>query len=336
MSGLNDAAHVSKLEWIDFLKGASIILVVYGHVAIIPPDRDISAFVRYIYLFHMPLFFVISGYLFKAAPLHDFAIKRVKTLIIPYASFLILLTAIIDLTHLAKGDWALIDYGTSIARLILGGTFLHLEVGVFWFLTALFFVQIIYCKLSHLLGNATDKKMLIAMAFLYVASSILSLFFDRIISPLGISAIPFGLLCFWFGNLIRNFKVGNYITPLSSGVIILWISLEVTGTHFTLDMKYSRYFPAFLIFPLSLSFVYFIILATEKYYKIIKNRLIIIFGAASLVIMALHNYVHFFLRGVGLNMDALIIIVSIFVPVLAYFSIMRFRITRFLFLGDRG
>ncbi len=336
MSGLNDGARVSKLEWIDFLKGAGIILVVYGHVAIIPPERDISAFVRYIYLFHMPLFFVISGYLFKAAPLHDFAIKRVKTLIIPYASFLILLTAIIDLTHLARGDWTLIDYGMSIVRLILGGTFLHLEIGVFWFLTALFFVQIIYCKLFHVLGNATEKKMLITMAFVYISSSTLSLFFDRIIFPLGISAVPFGLLCFWFGNLIRNFRFENYITILSSGIVILWIALEVTGTHFILDMKYSRYFPAFLIFPLSLSLVYFIIMATEKYYKIIENKPALILGAASLVIMALHNYVHFFLRGVGLNMDAMIIIVSILVPVLAYFLIMRFRTTRFLFLGDRG
>jgi len=46
-----------RIEWLDALKGLAILLVLIGHHS--PP------FVKYIYGFHMPLFFLISGYLYK-------------------------------------------------------------------------------------------------------------------------------------------------------------------------------------------------------------------------------------------------------------------------------
>lgn len=46
----------SRVEWIDILRGFAILLVILGHNN--PP------FMAYIYGFHMPLFFILSGYLF--------------------------------------------------------------------------------------------------------------------------------------------------------------------------------------------------------------------------------------------------------------------------------
>lgn len=46
-----------RIEWIDILRGFAIFLVLLGHNN--PP------FINYIYGFHMPLFFVISGYLYN-------------------------------------------------------------------------------------------------------------------------------------------------------------------------------------------------------------------------------------------------------------------------------
>ena len=48
-----------RIEWIDIAKGIGIILVVIGHISQIEVLNDI------IYSFHMPLFFIISGYLYK-------------------------------------------------------------------------------------------------------------------------------------------------------------------------------------------------------------------------------------------------------------------------------
>lgn len=45
-------------SWIDVLKGIGIILVVIGHTSMENP------LVKWIYVFHMPLFFALSGYMF--------------------------------------------------------------------------------------------------------------------------------------------------------------------------------------------------------------------------------------------------------------------------------
>ncbi|MCD4694754.1 MAG: acyltransferase family protein, partial [Bacteroidales bacterium] len=48
-----------RFEWIDIAKGIGILLVVYGHCQ--PPPL----IEKFVYAFHMPLFFFISGFLFR-------------------------------------------------------------------------------------------------------------------------------------------------------------------------------------------------------------------------------------------------------------------------------
>lgn len=63
---------ISRIEWIDALKGFAIFTVVLGHCITdalssntFPVYHDfLTAFKDFIYIFHMPLFFTISGYLF--------------------------------------------------------------------------------------------------------------------------------------------------------------------------------------------------------------------------------------------------------------------------------
>jgi fucose 4-O-acetylase-like acetyltransferase len=54
----------SRLEHIDVAKGIGIILVVLGHNWIIRTEK--GELFRIIFSFHMPLFFFLSGVLFKA------------------------------------------------------------------------------------------------------------------------------------------------------------------------------------------------------------------------------------------------------------------------------
>ena len=46
-------------EWIDYLRGVGIILMFIGHTSVWSP------IVKWIYGFHMPLFFMLSGFLFN-------------------------------------------------------------------------------------------------------------------------------------------------------------------------------------------------------------------------------------------------------------------------------
>ena len=54
------------LDWIDYAKVIGIFLVVFGHVLqgqiACSSDNILKLLWDYIYLFHMPLFFMISGF----------------------------------------------------------------------------------------------------------------------------------------------------------------------------------------------------------------------------------------------------------------------------------
>jgi acyltransferase len=76
MRRMNPSNH--RYFWVDYAKSLAIYLMVLGHSPI--PDY---AFV-FIYSFHMPLFFLVSGFLDKNTSLHETIIKSAKTLLVPY------------------------------------------------------------------------------------------------------------------------------------------------------------------------------------------------------------------------------------------------------------
>ena len=57
------------IVWLDYARYLGIFLVIFAHSLQRIPGWDESGEVKslwdYIYLFHMPLFFVISGFLYK-------------------------------------------------------------------------------------------------------------------------------------------------------------------------------------------------------------------------------------------------------------------------------
>ena len=59
---------MKRNAYADYLKGIGIVLVVMGHCWIIPSDLY-----KYIYSFHMPLFFMITGYFSSSVNKQTFA-----------------------------------------------------------------------------------------------------------------------------------------------------------------------------------------------------------------------------------------------------------------------
>lgn len=72
---------MKRQEYIDIAKGIGILFVVIGHLT----DSDVQSF---IYLFHMPLFFFLSGLLFHDSD--NFVCKKITQLIIPFFVFSII------------------------------------------------------------------------------------------------------------------------------------------------------------------------------------------------------------------------------------------------------
>lgn len=78
----------TRIEAIDIAKGIGILLVIFGHICT-GTDETYSVKIM-IYSFHMPLFFLISGYCFNNAKYDSFKkflVSRLKTIICPYLLF---------------------------------------------------------------------------------------------------------------------------------------------------------------------------------------------------------------------------------------------------------
>ena len=78
------AASRKRIPFFDLLRGVGIILVVFGHVTHDMPVRE------FIYGFHLPLFFFLSGTLFRdrdLARFTPFIRKKARSLLIPYVVF---------------------------------------------------------------------------------------------------------------------------------------------------------------------------------------------------------------------------------------------------------
>lgn len=125
-----------RLEWIDIAKGIAIILVVLGHAT------GASVVGKYIYCFHMPLFFIISGMCFRKGRYEfpEFFRKRFRQLFLP-SIFLTLLCIII-----MKVGYHPYEYSALLQGL----------PGALWFLPVLFCVEIVYffsSKINTIVGG---------------------------------------------------------------------------------------------------------------------------------------------------------------------------------------
>ena len=89
-SGLSDHP-VKRLKWIDAAKGSAIFLVIYGHL-LYSGTWDIVN--RAIYSFHMPMFFVLSGWVWGVRPnntnFKQFVKQKTARLLLPSCCFVIL------------------------------------------------------------------------------------------------------------------------------------------------------------------------------------------------------------------------------------------------------
>ena len=139
----NNAVKKPRLEWLDALRGFTMILVVANHVAGMGFGEEWkhSSAIPFLILFRMPLFFFVSGFLaYKASQvwnLKNFGAlvwKKVKVQTIPTVVFFFLAMAILN-----RHFWPAVE--TAFHSPLKGG---------YWFTIALLYMFIIYYVFSYL------------------------------------------------------------------------------------------------------------------------------------------------------------------------------------------
>ena len=301
---------MKRLEYFDLAKGIGIFLVVLGHATFVN-DHVIT----WVFSFHMPLFFMISGILMAKSDLKDlpfrvFLHKKLRSILIPYLCFSICYT-IIDIISVFLKQITLFDLKTN---LVCTGTFAG--SGPLWFLTTLFFSQILFSRLLHWFG---DLKAFLISIVLSALGFVTWHFFEPLFNASRDDLSRFFLLNFPF-ELIRcvicmsliavpyiAYKAflkipGSYkknLYYLIAGIILSIVNILASQLNSNIDIHNLDYGNVllFLLNAFAGSSALILICRSIPIYKVFKP--ILFWGRNSLIIMATHlNFYVLYLGGV--------------------------------------
>ncbi len=151
-----------RLEWLDALRGFTMILVVAYHVAIMGFGESWrhSSSIPFLMLFRMPLFFFVSGFLaykasqvWTAGNLGTLVLKKFRVQVVPTVFFFLLATAIFHKKFLT----GMMD---NLASDMKGG---------YWFTIVLLYMFLIYYPFAYLESKLKVKSW-IPITLLFVLS----------------------------------------------------------------------------------------------------------------------------------------------------------------------
>lgn len=187
-----------RIGYIDALRGMAMILVVYFHISAYGFSSYVMGYNDIIERFRMPLFFFISGWLFKYIdrPTNEIIKQKFMVQIVPTALFLLLYLCIFD--YLSFDSFGSDKKG-------------------YWFTYVLFEFFVVYLGLKALFNRHSTKNgelyMMLAMLFLSISALYYSKYYTRYAEELGIWKIILGLfsfvkfkhiIFFWFGTFVKK------------------------------------------------------------------------------------------------------------------------------------
>ncbi len=181
-----------RIGYLDIARGIGILLVVLGH-------NDFEAFSpfgqQFIYSFHMPLFFFLSGYFINTSiPFLDYFKKRFNSVLKPYLFTIFLI-------YFALVSFEKISFQTAIGRIIksLYGSGYYIDWVQLWFLPHLFVVSLYAFIFITLVSKLQNRWVTwgVLLATLAISIPFLHAFYPFSISVFGkkyqLYGLPFSL-----------------------------------------------------------------------------------------------------------------------------------------------
>lgn len=311
-----------RIHWIDILKGIGIISVVIAHVV---TEGSVN---RFIFLFHMPLFFYLSGYLYKPNPNYkQYFIQKFQALMIPYFAFLILF-----FVPQFGFRWPLSKPLDALVLFLWGGSEFKGWLGAFWFVTSFFITQ----QLFNWLFNNLTSKLLISLNIIFLVLAYLNYYYLPHLSiPLAANLVLYTLPIFTTGYYLKGQeskvnKVFQLILLLLIGLICYFYPLLAVG------IKFAEYGVIGFSFILGI-IVVIIFITVSKYlaeYKLVTSCLSFV-GKCSMTIMFVHQAIQQFILQHLTSMFAIRIFAALAVSMFLHEVFRRFHFTRVIFLGSK-
>ncbi|MBD5517658.1 MAG: acyltransferase family protein [Lachnospiraceae bacterium] len=188
---------------VDILRGFGIVLMIMGHIKIGAQPYD-QYFSIWYHGFHMPLFYVVSGYFFVRSNVDegDFIFRKARTLLVPYLFWGIFH---IIYSFLEGGGEAGVLY-SNIINLLVNPTVAGVPIaGALWFLPALFWINVIYFFMSKFIRN--NRMLFLASLVVGVCGMVAGR--RGVHLPMAIDVALVGVAFFATGSLLREMGDGR-------------------------------------------------------------------------------------------------------------------------------
>jgi len=277
-----------RIIWIDQLKFVGIYLVILAHSGINQMLHN------YIYAFHMPLFFFISGFLFsfeKIKNFQSFLRKRSIQLLKPYLFFNIMTYLFWFFVGRKFGADSSLDISpfTPLIGIIYGnGTgYYFIHAPALWFLPCLFVVEILF----YLAFKQVEHFLLsICIIFSFLVLGKILLIYKLMFLPWSINVALIAIFFYWLGYYSRRFgifKNGSSIWEFFSILLlglIFYFSVPVNGP---VDMSSSSY-GNIILFMINATIGLVVSLLITKACSKFSISLIDLLGQNTLIILAFH------------------------------------------------
>lgn len=195
----------NRKHWIDIAKGIAIILMVVGHTSI----PNVAS--NFIYAFHMPLFFIASGFVsnYGKHTIWKYIKHKFYAIMLPFLTYstvvalLLYCIGMLDIDHLIKNGW---------------------EGYALWFIPVLFLASILAMLISRIEKDFTRFCAMLCLLLLGCDMS-----YYGISLPWTLSTVPYATFLILLGTGLKNYQKqlelqGHYFEILLLFIITLIIS----------------------------------------------------------------------------------------------------------------
>ncbi len=323
-----------RVLWADYAKFVAIYLVVLGHT-----NLPFGNFRNFIYLFHLPLFFLISGYFDNSLKysFKSYLFRNIKWLIIPYICFNIINIPISwTSVYLHPELYPGIDSFGKLLLCPLYGMILgedrvtscsYLPCGPLWFLVALFIIKIcfyFFYRFTLLLKNKFVE--ILYWLFLFLLFVLLFWFFRNLLNLYSLDSAFLSMPFYMMGFLMKKVyfpiqfreKTVSYIICILICIYMFCFGL----TNGFVDINAGIYGHNLIMFYLSgLLGSYLILVVCGLFTKPIKFVQYI--GANTIIVLGMHlltiRIVKFFMFYVlGISLTSVDICKSVVISIVAF------------------
>ena len=264
-----EQSRAERLSWLDVLKGIGIILVAIGHIY---SNRTVF---NWLYSFHMPLFFLAAGWVYKEKPVLTDIKRRIQTIVVPYFSFglLVLIYWQVIERRFRDSDMSFMD---SLFGLF-SGCYDNLDFNVhLWFLPCFFVTVVLFNILANLGGKKIAYIVAALMSLIYVVLPMPEL-------PWGINRVFKYIGFYAVGVLLAGREtriVDRKIRTGMAAIVLLALSFFLSLHNLTTGIMW---FVTALIGVASMILISLFIN---------ENRILQYFGRISLIVLCIHGPVY--------------------------------------------